>query len=109
MSEKIQKQQRPQTLTQNNEPNRFNGALSCPHPGINMGPWNIGMHTLTNENNSTIVDGKYNLICYHYHEFRMLNNNNDYFPTGWAHTDLDRQLVYEPYFKLMQMSDRGQL
>lgn len=85
------------------EPNKFKNTLSCPHPGINMGPWSIAKHIITKDDNKLIVDGRYNLICYHYHEFRMINNMN-YYPTGWAHTLSDRNLIYEPYFKLIQKS-----
>jgi hypothetical protein len=83
------------------EPNRFKNHLSCPHPGINMGPWNIGLHKTTLKDGKPIVDGKYNLICYHYHEFRMIGDNS-YHPTGWKHTDSDREIIYEPYFNMIR-------
>lgn len=74
-------------------------ALSCPHPGVNLAPWNIGKHKVTEENGIKLVDGQ-NLICYHYHEFRLLSKDN-YYPTGWAHSLGDRRVVYDPYFNLL--------
>jgi len=94
--------------TLHDEPEKFKNVLSCPHPGINMGPWNIAKHKITQDENGLLVDGQYNLICYHYHEFRMIGST-DYYPTGWAHTISDRHLIYEPYFKLMQQSMAGEL
>jgi len=88
-------------------PNKFQNHLSCPHPGINMGPWNIAKYKITKENNKLIVNDKYNLICYHYHEFRILENS--YYPTGWKHTQSDKKIIYDPYFELMKLSISGKL
>jgi hypothetical protein len=80
------------------EPDRFKNVLSCPHPGINLGPWKINKHNISNKNNKLIIDDKWNLICYHYHEFRVTGPDS-FYPTGWKHKISDRRLVYEPYFK----------
>lgn len=77
-------------------------ALNCPHPGINLGPWNIGKHFTVEIQGRKIVDGQYNLICYHYHEFRLVGDS--YYPTGWAHTQNDKAVIYEPYFKLIKQA-----
>lgn len=89
-------------------PNKFKNHLSCPHPGINMGPWNIAKYKITKKNNIPIINEKYNLICYHYHEFRFINNNS-YYPTGWKHTESDKKIIYEPYFELMKKFMSGKL
>jgi lipopolysaccharide biosynthesis glycosyltransferase len=89
------------------QPDKFKNTLFCPHPGINMGPWNISKHKITENNGKPIVDDKYNLICYHYHEFKMVGNS--YYPTGWKYTESDKKIVYEPYFELMKKSIMGQL
>jgi hypothetical protein len=91
-----------------NEPEKFKNHLSCPHPGVNMGPWNIGKYKITREGNRPLVNGHYNLICYHYHEFRMIGTDS-YYPTGWEHSASDRQIVYEPYFRLLQQFIKGKL
>lgn len=83
----------------------FSGFAPCPHPGINLGPWNIAKHNVTEQNGGLLVDGKYNLICYHYHEFRILDQNS-YRATGWKHSDSDDRLIYKPYFELVKRFTR---
>ncbi len=91
------------------QPEKFKGALSCPHPGVNLGPWGIGRHTISkNIDGKLIIDGKHNLICYHYHEFAVTGQDS-YYPTGWKHTANDRRLVYDPYFELIKKSSGGHL
>jgi hypothetical protein len=90
------------------QPDRFKNVLSCPHPGINLGPWGIGRHTITLADGRLNIDGKHNLVCFHYHEFRMLGSDS-YYPTGWKHTANDRRFVYDPYFALMAKATRGAL
>lgn len=76
-------------------------ALNCPHPGINLGPWNIAKHVVEEIDSKKVVDKKFNLICYHYHEFRLIGTNS-YYPTGWAHSQSDKTIIYEPYFKIIK-------
>jgi hypothetical protein len=84
-----------------NEPKKFKNTLEL-NPitsGINVGPWNAGMCTITLENGIPKITGKQNLICYHYHEFKL--NENGYFPTGWKLNNGFIPYVYEPYYKLI--------
>lgn len=83
------------------EPDRFKGVLSCPQPGINLGPWGVARHSVTAENGRLVLDARWNLVCYHYHEFKMTGPDT-YYPTGWKHTADHRVLIYEPYFRLMR-------
>lgn len=82
------------------EPNKFKNFLSCPHPGINYGPWDIAKHNLTKNENNIIIDNKYNLICYHYHEFKLIKGG--YYPTGWKHSKNDKKLIYDIYYELIK-------
>jgi hypothetical protein len=88
------------------KPNKFKDVLSCPHPGVNLAPWNIAKYRISNKNGKIILNDKYNLICYHYHEFKLLSLSS-YRSTEWKHTESDRQLVYDPYFKLIRDSMYG--
>lgn len=90
------------------EPDKFKNHLSCPQPGINLGPWNIGLHNITLKDGKPIIDGKHNLVCYHYHEFRITGPDS-YFATGWKHTNSDKRIVYDPYFKLLKQYHNGTL
>jgi hypothetical protein len=84
-----------------NEPNKFKNHFSCPHPGVNYGPWKLGKHFFSEKNNKKIIDGQFNLICFHYHEFNIINKNK-YFPTGWKYTENEIKIIYNPYFKLIK-------
>jgi len=81
------------------EPNKFKNTLICPQPGINLGPWNIAKYKITKNNDKILLNGKWNLVCYHYHEFKLLNNG--YYPTGWKHSENDRKIIYDPYYNLI--------
>jgi hypothetical protein len=79
--------------------NMFPGFLSCPHPGINLGPWNIRKHRVSKVDGNIMVDDK-RLICYHYHEFKLVGNT--YHPTGYALRNSDKTILYDSYFRLVQ-------
>lgn len=76
----------------------FSGFISCPHPGINLGPWKIAKHTITENNGKLQVDGKFNLICYHFHEFKLIDKFR-YHSTGWIHSNMVDKLLYDVYFE----------
>lgn len=84
-----------------NQPSKFSGVLSCPQPGINLGPWNIAKHKVSKKDGKLVVDGKHNLITYHYHEFQMTGLDT-FHPTGWKVTVNDIELLYKPYVKLFK-------
>ncbi len=91
------------------QPTAFQNVLSCPQPGINLGPWGIGRHSIAAGSDGRLkLDGSHNLVCYHYHEFRVTGQDS-YHPTGWKHTASDRRLVYEPYFSLVRRAMDGKL
>lgn len=90
------------------KPNKFAGTLSCPQPGINLGPWNIAKHKVGKKAGKLVLDNKFNLITYHYHEFKMLEGN-DFFPTGWEVTTNDIELLYKPYVKIYKKVADGKI
>ncbi len=91
-----------------NQPNKFGGVLSCPHTGINLGPWNIAKHKVSKKAGNIIVDGHHDLITYHYHEFKMTGPDT-FSPTGWKVTTNDIELLYKPYVKLFKKSRDGKI
>jgi len=90
------------------KPNKFSGVLSCPQPGVNLGPWNIAKHQVSKKDGKLILDGKHNLVTYHYHEFKMLDGDN-FYPTGWKVTINDIELLYKPYVKLYKKVRDGSI
>ena len=81
-------------------PEKFKNVISCPHPGVNLGPWNGWRYKLSKKDGKILLDGKYNLICYHYHEFKITNDG--YFPTGWKLSNGAKEYIYDPYFNLIK-------
>jgi len=91
------------------EPDRFPGWLSCPHPGVNLGPWNGWRYSLSmSPEGQVLLDGKWPLVCYHYHEFRMLPDGR-YHPTGWKLSKGALGWIYDPYAKLVAEAMNGGL
>jgi hypothetical protein len=81
------------------EPGMFANVKICRHPGIDLGPWNLVMHQLGEENGHPTVDGRM-LVSYHYHGYRPAGRScvND---TGWEVSDEAMRILYEPYHALM--------
>lgn len=69
------------------EPDRFRGVRHCKNPGVNLAKWNVDRHSLEQQDDQVILDGKWPLICFHYkgfdpdHEFFGLGQ----MPTGVLH------------------------
>lgn len=82
------------------QPGKFGKVISCPQPGINLGPWNAWRYNLSTENNKILLNNKFNLVCYHYHEFKLIGNS--YNPTGWKLPNFAKELIYDPYFNLIK-------
>lgn len=72
--------------------------------GVNLAPWNGGMCEI---NEGPKINGKTDVVCYHYHEFRLVNN--DYYPTGWKLNKGFITHIYEPYFRLIKKYQAGKL
>jgi len=87
------------------QPNRFKGFCAIKHPGVNLAPWNIMKHKIENKK-GLLVDNQ-PLMTYHYHEFEF--DINGYYPTGWKLPKGAKELLYDPYFKLIQKSIKGTL
>jgi len=82
-----------------NDSNKFKNYFISDHCGINLAPWNVGMHSFKKKANVFTVDNK-NLICYHFHRFderngRQLENTVWHIPTEVMNE------VYMEYFELM--------
>lgn len=83
------------------EPGKFNQVSLHPvKSGVNLGPWNGGMCSISNINGILKINGTTDLIAYHFHEFRLTANG--YCPTGWKLNSGFREYVYEPYYQLVR-------
>lgn len=81
--------------------NQFQNVLICGHPGVNLGPWNLALHKTEIINNKIVLDGKYNLICFHFHGYKNINGAcaND---TGWLVSPWNMEHIYHPYHELIK-------
>lgn len=82
------------------EPNKFKNFFLCKDNGIHIGSWNIARHKLSRVNNELIIDDKYKLICFHFHEFKLTKDG--YYPTGWPLRKEHYTYIYEPYFNYIK-------
>ncbi len=49
----------------------FPGVVEIPHPGANLGPWNIGRHSIAlGQANRFVIDGRFPLIFFHYSQVK---------------------------------------
>ena len=87
------------------QPERFKNVLSCPQPGINLGAWNLAMHSLEEKNGKLILDSKRNLVCYHFHGIAQNGQNG----TGWNVSSANLKLLYGPYQEMRLRAMAGVL
>lgn len=52
-------------------PRQFSGVVICPHPGVNLAPWNWMAHRYQFRGESLLVDGQ-PLVVFHFARFRRL-------------------------------------
>lgn len=83
-----------------NQPNKFENILICPQPGINLGAWDLARHKTEIKNNKVVLDNNYNLVCYHFHGYKCLDDKcvND---TGWEVSSWNMEHIYHPYHELV--------
>lgn len=88
-------------------PTKFKNYVVYGDPGIHIGPWNIKRHNLQKLNGQLVIDKTHILVCYHFHEFKLVGNS--YSPTGWPLDKKHIDWIYKPYFSLIQKYSRGEL
>ena len=83
---------------------KFPGTISLQHPGINAAPWNVKDFTFTTGKTGVRIN-KQPLIFYHFHALSHLGRHL-YDPSLYKYdvavTPGLRELVYQPYLKLLQ-------
>lgn len=86
---------------------RFKKVREVENPGANVAPWNVQKFDLSNKNNKILINGKWPLIYYHFHSFRMNLSDYRYIITGDRENNykidaMTIDLIYTPYIKLMK-------
>ena len=86
---------------------RYQRVREVVNPGANVAPWNVQKFDLTRQDGQIMLNGRFLLIYYHYHAFRMDLRNYQYIITG----DRDNaypiapevvELIYEPYIAVLR-------
>lgn len=82
----------------NEWPNLYKSLVISGNLGVDAAPWNINQYKVTNENGVVYID-KDKLMCYHFHQFRILGESSFDYAYGY---NLPRNVcsyIYEPYVK----------
>ena len=89
---------------------KFPGTVSLAHPGINAAPWNIKDGTITSGKSGVRIN-RQPLVFYHFHALVHLGRQL-YDPSLHKYdatvTPGLRELVYQPYLKLLQEPRAGE-
>ena len=90
-------------------PSRFPGTVVLEDPGINVAPWNLGRHEISEgPNGALLVDGR-PLVFYHFHGLRK---KGDWIYPNLATYKADltrvvRDRIYRPYIAELDAIERG--
>jgi hypothetical protein len=85
----------------------FDGVVVIGHPGANLGPWNVVMHSLSLQNGAVTVDGA-PLIFFHFHGLKSLGRSIFFAPHDYYDsriTPLIREHIYRPYLETLTALD----
>jgi hypothetical protein len=81
----------------------FNRVLVLDHPGVNLAPWNMGRHRMSEQGGKLLADGR-EVIFFHFHNFKPLGR----FAWRIHHRDnaIPRypflaRLLYRPYIRAL--------
>lgn len=77
------------------EPDKFEGVLVCPTPGINMGPWTLHKHIIELVKGKPVIDGRHPLVCFHYRGVEI--GAREAMPSTFS--SLGAAYLHESYFR----------
>jgi hypothetical protein len=88
---------------------RFKKVREIANVGTNLAPWNIQKFDLSGKNSEILINGKYPLVYYHYHSFRMNLSNYKYIISGDRDNNYEIPLeaskfIYKPYIEILKES-----
>jgi hypothetical protein len=89
----------------NEWPTLYKNLVVSLNVGVDVAPWNVSQYSLTDENNHPKVDGQ-ELICYHFHQFTILDDDSFEYSYGYFLTDKIREIIYQPYVKSLKETIR---
>jgi hypothetical protein len=85
-------------------PERFDGVHVLRHKGGGLAPWNIQQYDVRRREGRVFVDED-PLVFFHYHRVRLAaDGHHAWQPPGYAISEADRALVYDPYLEAIEAS-----
>lgn len=90
---------------------RFRNVSEVTNIGANVAPWNIQKFDLSKLDGRVLINGKWPIIYFHFHSFRMNLTDYKYIITGDRHNNYpisqeEIELIYNPYIKAIKESIR---
>lgn len=64
--------------------------------GVNAAPWNIAQNNVRKKDDKILI-GNYNLVCYHFHQFKIINAKTFIFAKGYELSSHVTNIIYKPY------------
>lgn len=85
---------------------KFRKVNEVANPGANVAPWNVQKFDVGKVKGKVVLNGKWPLIYYHFHSFRINFKNNKYVITGDRNNsyEINKYVIdniYKPYIKMM--------
>jgi hypothetical protein len=85
----------------NEWPKLYKNVHQFQHPGINLAPWNVNVHKISNNGDFVYVD-TYPLIFYHFHLLKIFTDLTFEPSYGYNISETPLNLIYKPYEKLIK-------
>jgi hypothetical protein len=85
----------------NEWPNLYSNLTITQNLGIDAAPWNINQYQVTRRHNQVYIN-EYPLICYHFHQFKIINEKRFLYASGYYFSNQIKKLIYLPYRKELQ-------
>jgi hypothetical protein len=57
-------------------PKKYRGIYEIPDKGVDIGPWRVKSHKITNPNDENFLIDNDPLVCFHFHGFKFYLENN---------------------------------
>lgn len=80
----------------NEWPKLYNNIVILKNLGVNTAPWNVGQYRVSKINGSIYVNSD-KLICYHFHQFKIIDSNKFLLAKGYRLSPQVKKYIYEPY------------
>lgn len=82
----------------NEWPKLYKNLCISQNLGVDTAPWNIGQYNVTKKNKKIYINND-KLICYHFHQLKILGKNRFEYASGYRFSNNVVKYIYRPYSK----------